>query len=487
MFEDCKYQNVFENFAKICAIPHGSYHEKAISDYLYQFASEHGYEAVQDEALNVLVRIPASEGREAEPSLLLQGHMDMVCEKNADVLHDFLKDPIRLRREGDWLMAQGTTLGGDDGIAIAYMMTLIEDPSVSHPTLELLMTVSEETGMDGAKNLDKSILRSKRMINLDSEEEGVFIAGGAGGLKVEVTHTLERAAAPADFIPLEVKTTGFIGGHSGEDINKRRGNANAILGEYLLGWYNYCPNTRLVSLDGGSKDNAIPREACAKMWIPAGMLDQAERGCWWFGEDLAKEYADSDPGALITMRRANPAAEPGWEWFPMNSTITGEVINFLHLCPTGVRSMSQELTGMVESSQNLAVLHTEEDVWSARISLRSNLDSLLPTMVNRLHLMAEMSGMDCEAGGQYPAWNYRAESPLRSQMAEIYHKMYGHNPEVLILHAGLECGIFAEAIPNMDMVSIGPDMQGIHSPDEKLNIPSVERCWEFLLRVLAEV
>ncbi|MBQ7915781.1 MAG: beta-Ala-His dipeptidase, partial [Firmicutes bacterium] len=364
MFEGWKYQSIFEHFETICSIPHGSYNEKALSDYLYQFALEHGYEAVQDNALNVLVRMPSTPGREEEPSVILQGHMDMVCEKNQDVVHDFTADPIRLQLDGDWLKAAGTTLGGDNGIAIAYMMSIMTDPSISHPALELLMTVSEETGMDGAKQLDVTMLKSRRLINLDSEEEGVFIAGGAGGLKIELVHKLERSEVPQGFIPLEVKVTGLTGGHSGEDINKQRGNANVILGKYLLGWYNHCPNTRMVSLDGGSKDNAIPREATARFWIPANVFDQAQRGCWWFGEDLAKEYSQTEPHALITMRQGDPAAETGWEWKPMTATTTGEVINFLHLCPNGVRTMSSDLVGMVESSQNIAVLRTTEDQWT---------------------------------------------------------------------------------------------------------------------------
>lgn len=485
MFEGWKYQKVFDNFLRICKIPHGSYHEKELSDYLYQFAKEHGYEAVQDSCLNVIVNIPASEGREEEPSILLQGHMDMVCEKNQDILHDFIKDPIQVRQDGEWLTANGTTLGGDDGIAIAYMMTMMEEPAFSHPALELVMTVSEETGMEGAKGLDYTALKSRKMINLDSEEEGVFVAGGAGGMKVEVIHKLERTSVPPDYIPVEVRVSGFMGGHSGEDIHKQRGNANSTLGKYLFGWYNHCPDTLLVSFDGGSKDNAIPREAIARFWIPADLYAHAERGCWWFGEDLAKEYAHSDPGALITMRRADPGQDKGWEWNPMSSTVTGEVINFLHLCPNGVRSMSAELAGMVESSQNIAVLHTEEDIWFARISLRSNKDQLLGGMLGRIRIMAEMSGMDCTKGNEYPAWNYKADSPLREKMQAIFKEMYGQDAQIRALHAGLECGLFAEALPDMDIVSIGPDMQAIHSPDEKIHIASVQRTWEFLLKVLA--
>ena len=486
MFEGWKYQSVFDHFQKICSIPHGSYNEKALSDYLYQFALEHGYEAIQDDALNVLVRVPATIGREEEPSLILQGHMDMVCEKNQDITHDFMTDPIRIQLDGDWLKASGTTLGGDNGIAIAYMMSIMTDPSISHPALELLMTVSEETGMEGAKNLDVSLLTSRQMINLDSEEEGVFIAGGAGGLKIQIVHSLTRADVPASFIPLEVKVSGLIGGHSGEDIHKQRGNANVILGKYLLGWYNHCPDTRMVSLNGGSKDNAIPREATAKFWIPENVLDQAQRGCWWFGEDLAKEFALTDPNALITMRVADPANESGWEWKPMTSTTTGQVINFLHLCPNGVRTMSPDLAGMVESSQNIAVLHTSEEQWTARISLRSNKDELIPKMVERIDMMAQMSNMVCTLGNEYPAWNYRPDSPLRHHLSKVYHGMYNKEAHVKALHAGLECGIFAQSIPDMDMISIGPNMQSIHSPEERLSISSVQRIWEFLLKVLEQ-
>lgn len=486
MFEGWKYQKVFDHFLKICEIPHGSYHEEALSNYVYRFAVSRGFTALQDAYQNVFVRIPATKGREEEPSCLLQGHLDMVCEKNDDVSHDFLTDPIRVRIEGDWLRAEGTTLGGDDGIAVAYMLTLMDEAEkISHPPLELLMTSAEEVGMDGAKGLDPQWITSRRMINLDSEEEGVFVAGGAGGMRVEVQHPLQRTAVPENYLPVEVRVSGLRGGHSGEDIHKQRGNANAILGKYLFGWYNHCPDTLMVSLDGGSKDNAIPREAVARFWIPEHLYDHAQRGCWWFGEDLAKEYAQSDPGALITMRIADPSSEEGWNQRPMNAEVTGEVVNFLHLCPNGVRSTSKDLGGVVESSQNIAVLRTQENDWYCRISMRSNRNELLPNMLNRIRIMAEMSGMNCTKGNEYPAWDFRKESPLREQMCRLFKEMYGRDPEVRVLHAGLECGIFSGSLPGLDMISIGPDMENIHSPQEGLCISSVERVWEFLLRFLA--
>ena len=485
MFEGWKYQKIFDHFQKICAIPHGSYHEGTLSEYVYQFALSQGYTAMRDGHHNVLVRIPASEGREQEPSCLLQGHLDMVCEKEDSVSYDFLKDPIRIHQEEDWLMAEGTTLGGDDGIAIAYMLTLMEEASqISHPSLELLMTSAEEVGMDGAKGLDPSWILSRRMINLDSEKEGEFVVGGAGGMRVEVQHPLQRISVPEGYLPVEVKVSGLQGGHSGEDIHKQRGNANAILGKYLFGWYNHCPDTLMVSLDGGSKDNAIPREATARVWIPEHLYEHAQRGCWWFGEDLAKEYSESDPGAMITMRIADPSLEAGWQWLPMNPEVTGEVVNFLHLCPNGVRSMSKDFGGIVESSQNVAVLYTQEQDWYCRISMRSNRGVLLSNMLDRIRIMAEMSGMSCTKGSEYPAWDYKKESRLRDQMYRFFQRMYERDPEIRVLHAGLECGIFASKIPDMDMVSIGPEMENVHSPKERLRISSVQRVWEFLVRFL---
>ena len=487
MFEGWKYQKIFDHFQKICEIPHGSYHEEALSEYVYQFALSQGYTAMRDTCHNVLVRIPASEGREQEPSYLFQGHLDMVCEKEADISHDFLKDPIKIHSEEDWLMAEGTTLGGDDGIAVAYMLALMEEASqISHPSLELLMTSAEEVGMDGAKALDPLWIQARRMINLDSEKEGEFIVGGAGGMRVEVHHPLQRTSVPEGYLPVEVKVSGLRGGHSGEDIHKQRGNANVILGKYLFGWYNHCPDTLMVSLNGGSKDNAIPREATARIWIPESLYEHAQRGCWWFGEDLAKEYAESDPGALITMRIADPSVESGWQCLPMNSDVTGEVVNFLHLCPNGVRSMGKDFGGIVESSQNIAVLCTEEDDWYCRISMRSNRSELLSNMLNRIRIMAEMSGMNCIKGSEYPAWDYKKESPLRDQLYHVFQQMYGTDPEIRILHAGLECGILASKIPNMDIVSMGPNMENVHSPRERLSISSVQRVWEFLVHFLEE-
>ncbi|MBQ7063801.1 MAG: beta-Ala-His dipeptidase [Firmicutes bacterium] len=480
MFEGWINQKAFEEFAWICSIPHGSSHEKALSDAILERARRLGYDAYQDQLYNLLIRIPASPDRVGDPALALQGHLDMVCDQAPGMDLDLLSEPVQLVIDGDYLRADGTTLGADDGVAIAYMLALMEDLPASHPELELMMTVSEETGMDGAAGFDYSRLNARRLINLDSEEEGTFIAGGAGGVTVHFEHVLDRTEIAGRMIPVEIVMDGLRGGHSGEDIHLGRGNANSLLGRFLMGWFNHCPDSRLDSLVGGSKANAIPRYARCRLWIPADSIKAIEEGVWWFGEDLAKEFVASDPKASIHLRYVDNPKVEGWFGLPVTQHDSWEVINFLQLCPTGVRSISKDLQGVVESSQNVAVMETEESMWKLSVSIRSNVQQLVSVMTDRIQLMAEMDNMDYWFGMAHPAWDYRQDSVLRSRMAAVYERMYGMLPQIRALHAGLECGVIQRAIPEMDIVSIGPNIQGIHTSGEKLEIASFGRVYEYL-------
>lgn len=467
---------VFRFFEEICRIPHGSGNVKAISDYCVAFAKERGLEVYQDDVYNVIIKKPASPGMESAPGVILQGHLDMVCEKNADVDFDFEKDSLRLAVDGDDIHAQGTTLGGDDGIAVAMGLAILDDDSIPHPPLEVLFTTEEETGMDGAQNLDCSKLSAKYMINIDSEEEGVITAGCAGGLK-------SHAVIPAQWmeysgVKYTLNVSGLLGGHSGTEIHLGRANANKLMGRLLFS-LSKAAEFGLVYVQGGAKDNAIARDADAVVVIPQDQCGQAEKVINACAADFKNEYRACDPNVTVNFEK-----KEAYEGEAFTFSAAQKVIYLLLNTPYGVQTMSAELPGLVESSLNLGAVTMDHESVTLTWAVRSSVSSRKWLMNDRLMYMTEMLGGTYTYGGDYPAWAYRSQSPLRDLAVDTYEAMFGKKPQVCTVHAGLECGLFAEKMPQEDMISIGPDIKDIHTPGERLSISSTKRTFDYICQML---
>ncbi len=451
-------------FTTIAAIPHGSGNTKALSDFCVRFAKEHGFETRQDRWNNVLIRVPASRDKESEPAVILQGHLDMVCEKEPDSSHDFLKDGLRLMRQGDDLLADGTTLGGDDGIAIAYSLALLEEPAFSHPPLELFFTADEETGMEGARFFDPAWLTGRRLLNLDSEEEGIFIVSSAGGRCI--TGTLTPTWEPCSLPVYQISVSGLQGGHSGCDMYRGRANANDVLRRILL----ELP-CRLISVSGGQKANAIPRFAQALVAMEtspdAHMLTDLYRA----------QYKDRDPGLTVHITPASAASM-------MDAPSSERVLNLWNALPDGIQQMSREIPGLVEASVNLAIVTTAKQRFQITLSLRSQQNTERDLLTDRITALLRQSGAQISPEEGYPAWEYQRSSFLQARVADAYRALYHKDPRFIALHAGLECGLFSEKLPELDAVSLGPDIRDIHTTRERLNLPSAERTWILLKRIL---
>ncbi len=469
---------VFTYFEEICGIPHGSGNTKAVSDYLVAFAKEQGLQYQQDELNNVIMVKEATVGYENAPTVILQGHMDMVCEKEADVDFDFEKDGLQLRVEGDWLSATGTTLGGDDGIAVAYIMALFAAQGIPHPRLEAIITVDEETGMDGAVGIDLSSLQGRRLINLDSEEEGYLLVGCAGGARADVQIPYSCVEKVGTLWTLNIK--GLLGGHSGVEIHRQRGNSNVLVARVAdavvsagLG--------HLVQMDGGLKDNAIPRYSQAKILVEAGCEEALEALLKQWAAVLKDELAGSDPQVTLQWE----VGEAGC-YAVVSEANAAQLFAAALGIPNGVQAMSQFIPDLVETSLNLGIMEMGDGILELRYAVRSSVKSAKEALLRKIRLIGEAAGGRCSVSGDYPPWPYRQDSPLRDQMVRIYEEMYGKTPEVQMIHAGLECGLLSDKLPGLDCVSMGPDMKDIHTPAERISISSVGRCWEYLLRVLAE-
>ena len=470
---------VFHFFEEICQIPHGSGNTKALSDYCAAFARERGLAVVQDELNNIIIKKPASPGMEDAPAVILQGHLDMVCEKNADVAFDFEKDGLRLAVDGDYIHAQGTTLGGDDGIAVAMALAILDDDQCVHPALEVVFTTEEETGMDGADHLDCSHLHAKYLINIDSEEEGVITAGCAGGLK-------SQAKLPAPKMPFEgtavtLQISGLSGGHSGTEIHAGRANANKLMGRLLFALRKEL-EFGLVCVDGGAKDNAIAREASAVVVIDPKQVSTARKIIEDCAAAIKDEYQVTDSHLEILAKESGSFCGEA-----LTYASAERVIFLLFNSPYGVQSMSPQLPGLVESSLNLGVVRTEADhitlTWAVRSSVRSR-----KWLINdQLQYMTQMLGGDYDWRGDYPEWAYRQDSPLRTLAADTYQRMFKKAPVVSTIHAGLECGLFSEKMPDVDMISIGPDILDIHTPQERLSISSTKRTFDYICEMLRQL
>ena len=472
--ENCEPKRVFYYFEELCKIPHGSGNTKKISDYLVSFAKEHGLEYVQDEMNNVVIYKPATEGYEDAPAVILQGHMDMVCEKRPDVDHDFTKDPLNISVKDGYVTANGTTLGGDDGIAVAYGLALLESKDLAHPALEVLITVDEEIGLLGAEGFDCSVLKGKRLINLDSEAEGSLWISCAGGLSGISTIPVQRVEAEGQ--KAAVKITGLMGGHSGAEIDKKRANANVLMGRFL---YSLQQETayEIISLAGGQKDNAITREADAELLVED--INSVKACAEKLQKGFREEYAGTDEGITVEITDLGVASAK-----VLHPTSREKVLFFLMEVPFGIQKMSGSIDGLVETSTNIGIVKLGEDEFLGSSSVRSSVEAAGAALSDKICYLTEFLGGEYTVQGAYPAWEYRKDSPLRDQMVEVYEEMYGEKPNVVAIHAGLECGLFYKKIEGLDCVSLGPNMKDIHTSEEVLDIASTERVWKYLVKVL---
>lgn len=469
--------SVFRYFEELCSIPHGSGNTKAISDYCVAFAREHALRYIQDESNNVIIFKPGTSGYESSPAVMLQGHLDMVCEKEPDCNIDFTKDGLRLQVENGIISAKGTTLGGDDGIAIAYALALLDAEDIPHPPLEAVFTVDEEIGLLGAAALDCSPLQSRLMLNLDSEEEGYLLVSCAGGATATCHLPVERREVSGQEAVITV--SGLLGGHSGTEINKNRANADKLLGR-LLYELDRELDYDLISVTGGTKDNAIPREATARLVINPEEAEDLSAFLSQWKAVLKKEYAAADPD--VTVSCAFGAPEEAFSALGESDKCT--IVSALLLLPNGVQRMSSDIQGLVQTSLNLGILQTAEQEVVASFSVRSSVSTEKTALLHQLTALMGVLGGTLDVKGDYPAWEYRQDSPLRDLMVRVFEEQYGRKPVVEALHAGVECGIFSGKLPGLDCVSFGPNMQDIHTTGERLDAASVKRVWEYTLEVL---
>jgi len=468
-----KPEQIFRFFEEIAAIPHGSGNEKGIADYLENFAKERGIFCVHDEIHNVFMRVPATEGRENEPAVLFQAHTDMVCEKNADTVHDFLTDPLELYLDGKYLRAKGTTLGADDGIGVTTMLALLDGAVASHPEIECLFTVSEETGMDGVNGFDFSLVKARKMINLDSEELDFAIAGCAGGVRNSLIINAKKE--PASGSAVKLLLGGLAGGHSGVNIADGHANANKLMGRVLLALSDI--GYKLVSFNGGGKPNAIPREARAVIVTDAP--EKIAEAVKKLESDISFELADCDKAFFLTAENAELPSES------FDKATTETAVRLVSVVDNGVFEMSKKIDGFVEFSRNLGVVTTEEDKIYFTFFARSGIDAQLEASNRELEALAALCGAEVEYYENYGGWAYTPKSQVRDDYAAAYKKVTGKDLTVIQIHAGLECGIVKAQIPDMDVISVGPNALNIHSPDEALDLDSVEVLAKIIEKMLA--
>ncbi|MBI1807439.1 MAG: aminoacyl-histidine dipeptidase [Ignavibacteria bacterium] len=479
--EGLKPELVWKYFAEIARIPRCSKHEEAMTRYVIETAKRLGLAAKQDTFGNVVVKKLASRGYENRRSVALQGHLDMVCEKNADKMHDFSKDPIELVRKGNVMMANGTTLGADNGIAVATNLAIMEDRSLEHGPLEFLFTVDEETGLTGAHNLQGDFLESKTLLNLDSEEEGSLYVGCSGGKDTLGTWKVEFEKAPAESTAARLSVKGLRGGHSGLEIDKGRGNAIKILNRVLIRLSDL--GVRLSLVEGGNKRNAIPRECEAVVFVPSKKMKEVESVIRRLNETLGAEISSVDPQLQISLA-ADPKMKRGKV---IKKAKQKEISQTLAALPHGVLKMSADIPGLVETSTNVAVIGTKRNSVEIATSQRSSVASELIEAVETVCSILELGDASVEYTDGCPGWKPNLSSPILKIAKETYKSLYGKEPAVKAIHAGLECGIIGEKFTGMDMVSFGPTLEGVHSPDEKIYIDTVEKFYNFLLAILKNV
>ncbi|MCM1154272.1 MAG: aminoacyl-histidine dipeptidase [Roseburia sp.] len=470
---------VFHFFEEICGIPHGSGNEKRLSDHLKQFAGQRGLECIQDEAGNIIIIKEAAPGYEAEETMILQGHMDMVAVKDADCDLDLRTEGLRLQREGDYIFAAGTSLGGDDGIAVAYILAVLDDKTIEHPRLECVITVGEEVGMDGARVLDLSVLKGKRMLNLDNEEEGILLTSCAGGVRADIRLPVSYEEQSGTLLSIQV--SGLAGGHSGAEIIRGGGNANCLMGQVLDAILQQM-DVNAASLEGGMADNAIPAQAQALLCVAQKDVERACAIIRDMEEKFRKELAVKDAGVRINVSVEKQAGA----CVCLSKESMRKATALLLAAPNGIQAMSADVEGLVETSLNLGVMKLNKEALELSFAVRSSLESAKEAVCRRLCAVSELAGAGITFHGDYPGWAYRQESPLREMMIRVYERMYGQKPRIEAIHAGLECGIFSGKLPELDCISFGPDMKDVHTPKEALCISSVKNVWEYLLEVLKQ-
>lgn len=473
--EGLKPERVFYYFEEISKIPRESYHEREISNFLMQFGKEHQLESYQDESFNVILRKKASPGYEDAPGVILQGHMDMVCEKEEDSKHDFSKDPIDLIIDGKYVTANRTTLGADNGIAVAMGLAILEDDSLRHGPLELLLTTSEEIDLGGALALQPGLLQGKMLINIDSEEEGILTVGSAGGEGIDITLPIEKINIRHPFA-YRIKIQNFFGGHSGAEIHKQRGNANKAMIE-ILDLLKEKSDFLLVSVKGGSKDNAIPRTAEVVI-ASEEKLDMLLREVL---KEVKELYASFEPQVEMFFEEIVNVYEA------MDENSFYRYINLMEEIPTGVYTWMKDYPDIVGASDNLAIVETGEDVIQITVSLRSSEPEVLARLKKYISSIAEKYKANYTFSGAYPEWRYRSVSPLREKAVQVWKELTGEEMEISIIHAGLECGALSQNYPDIDFISIGPNMQDVHTPEEKLEIASTEKAYQYLVKLLEEL
>ena len=465
--------NVFGYFEKICSIPHGSRNTTLIADYLVEFAKEHEIRYIRDDSNNVIFFQEGTCGMEDHAPVIIQGHSDMVCEKDADCTIDMAVEGLDVTHDGQYVFAKGTTLGGDDGIALALAMAVLADKSIPHPPLEVVVTVDEEIGMLGADAIDLSMLKGRTLINIDSEEEGIFTVSCAGGCRATLTMDVERRAVYGPCIRLNVD--GLKSGHSGVDINKNRANANKVMGEFMSRIQKLMPLC-LTSYSGGTKDNVITKSCQATLVAMGTNLERINDIAAELQAEIRQQYDEPD----ATVQAFDVDALGG---NALTTESTAKVISLLCSMPDGVQTWSRDIEGLVQTSLNLGIAKLG-DRFSLTTATRSSVNAEKMELVEKLQKLADMQGCTMTTVGNYPAWEYKKDSELRDTMVKVYTDMFGKAPEIVAIHAGLECGLLSEKLPGLDCVSIGPEMHDIHTSREKLGIASTERTWKFLLEVL---
>lgn len=472
-----KPEKVFYYFEELCKIPHGSYNTKQISDYCMAFAAEHGLEAVQDEAHNVVIRKPGTAGYEDAEPVILQGHLDMVCEKTPDSNHDFLKDGLELEVKDGFVSAKDTSLGGDDGIAVAMVLAILDSKELPHPPIEAVFTTEEEVSMEGAGKLDLSQLKGHRLINIDSEDEGILTVGCAGGYRFDTRIPAEHIAAAGAVLSVHIH--GLLGGHSGVQIHLQRGNAHVLMGR-LLNHLREHMELNLVDICGGSKSNVIASTATARFAVAPEKKEACIRMIQEQAQIWKNEIGSDDPGLTVDIEESS-AEEM------LTKESTDHVISYLTAMPNGVICFERAIPGQVETSLNAGVIVTEKDQIVITHLIRSSMESKKAELKERLRTIAALAGGTGTDRDEYPAWAYRKDSALRDTMVSVFERLYGKTPEVVTVHAGLECGLFLGKRPDLDCVSFGPDVTDVHSTDEKLSVASVERTYDYLLEILKEL
>lgn len=477
VLDNIEPREVFRHFEALSMVPRRTYRDEKISAFCVEFAKEHGLDYVQEETGNVIIYKPGTPGYEDSEPVILQGHMDMVAAKTDDSDHDFDNDPLDLFVDGDYIGARGTTLGADDGFALAFAMAVLESTDIPHPPIEAVFTVDEEIGMDGANNIDTSLLKGRKFFNLDGEDEGVLTVGCAGAAICDAVIPVSREDASGTLVKIVIR--GYKGGHSGFEIDKQRGNAHKDMGRmlYALG---KTFDFSILHIDGGSGANVIAKSCTAEVVVESSKAEAFAEAARAFCDTLMTEYSGQEPDAVYT-------AEAGAEGtFSVMDKCSGmNVVRFLYEAPDGLLTMEREVEGAIETSLNTGIVTTAEEDVRVRFQCRSSVASKLEDMKSRLELWCGMLGGQLEIFSEYPAWPYNPDSKLRPLMMDVYKKMYGEEPIVVVTHAGLEGGIMMGKKPDLDIVSLGPNLKNVHTPDERIDIPSTQRTWEYFKAVLA--